>query len=413
VKPLDPAALRPDFPILSRTVHGKRLVYLDNAATTQKPASVISAHSRFYETINANIHRGVHTLAGEATEAYESTRIKVAKFLGMPDERGVVFVRNATEAINLVAYSWALPNLKPGDEILATEMEHHSNLVPWIRTAEKTGASLKHVKVTADGRLDMGHFRSLLSSRTKLVAVTQVSNVLGTINPVAEIAAAAHAAGARVLVDGAQSVPHMPVGFAGLGCDWLAFSAHKMLGPTGVGVLAARPETLEAMEPFQYGGSMIREVGLNHATWNDVPWKFEAGTPNIAGVAAFGAALDYLTGLGLDAVRAHEEALTGYALERLRTIPGLKVFGPPEPAGRGGVISFSLDGIHPHDIATVLDDAGVAIRAGHHCAQPLMQVLGVVATARASFYVYNGVEDVDALIESIKGAIRYFGPGNA
>jgi cysteine desulfurase/selenocysteine lyase len=413
VTPLDPSVLKRDFPILGRKIKGAKLVYLDNAATTQKPTSVINALSHYYENTNANIHRGVHTLAGEATEAYESVRGRVARFIGLADERGIVFTRNATESINLVAQSWARPNLRAGDEILLTEMEHHSNLVPWIRVAGQTGAALRHVRVLDDGTLDMGHFRSHLSPRTRLVAVTHVSNVLGTINPVREMAAAARAAGARVLVDGAQSVPHLPVDFASLGCDFLAFSAHKMLGPTGVGVLASTPEMLESMEPYNTGGSMIREVKLDRATWNEVPWKFEAGTPAIAGVAAFAAALDYLERVGMEAVREHEISLARHALERLRRLPGMTVYGPADPAGRGGVISFNDPHIHPHDMATVLDQRGIAIRAGHHCAQPLMRSLNTVATARASFYLYNDFSDVDALVEGILAARDYFGFKNA
>jgi len=407
---LDAAAIRRDFPILSRTIHGRRLVYLDNAATTQKPRAVIDALVEFYERHNANIHRGIHTLAEEATELYEGVRERTAAFAGVPADAAVVFTRNATEAINLVRYAWARTALHAGDEIVLTVMEHHSNFVPWIHLAGETGVVLKHVRLNYDGTLDLDHYRSLLSPRTKLVTVAQVSNVLGTINPVREIAHEAHQVGSCVLVDAAQSVPHMPVSFADLGCDFLAFSAHKMLGPTGVGVLAARKDLLERMEPFNAGGSMIREVGLQKATWAEVPWKFEGGTPNIAGVVAFGAALDYLGRLGMAEVRAHEAALTAYALDRLKEVPGLTIYGPPDAAGRGGVISFTMGTVHPHDLAQVLDREGIAIRAGHHCAQPLMRALGTSSTARASFYVYNDRDDVDVLIEGLRKAREFFGP---
>lgn len=413
VRVLDVQAIRLDFPILARPIHGKRLVYLDSAATTQKPRAVIAALSHFYEYSNANIHRGVHTLAEEATTAFEGVREKVAAFVGAPEARGVVFTRNTTEAINLVRYAWARTNLKPGHEIVITEMEHHANFVPWIEAARDTGATLRHARINDDGTLDMEHLKSLIGRNTRLVAVAHVSNVLGTINPVREIASLAHAAGAKVLVDGAQSVPHMPVSFAELGCDFLAFSAHKMLGPTGVGVLVASPEILAAMPPFNTGGSMIREVKPDRATWNDLPWKFEAGTPDIGGVIAFGAALDYLTGLGMVAVRAHELALTRLMLERLAAIPSLTVYGPPRAEDRGGVVAFTDADIHPHDLAQVLDQHGVAIRAGHHCAQPLHTRLGVVATARASVCVHNDRDDLDALSEAIRAARSYFGFTNA
>ncbi len=374
-KGLDVEALRRDFPILSRKVHGRRLVYLDNAATTQKPEEVIGALSDFYRTSNANIHRGIHTLAQEATEAYEGTRKRVAKFLGGVDQHGVVFTRNATEAINLVAHAWARQNLRPGDEVLLTEMEHHSNQVPWIILAREKGIVLKHLPLLADGTLDLGALSSLITPRTRLVSVMWVSNALGTINPVEEIGAAARKVGARFLVDGAQAVPHLPVNLQSLDCDFLVFSAHKMLGPTGVGVLYARPELLAEMNPFLGGGEMIREVQLQSATWNDIPWKFEAGTPNIADVAAFTASLDYLERVGMEAVRAHELELTSYALDRLSGLPFLTLYGPRDPAARGGVVSFTDADLHPHDLSTVLDQCGVAIRAGHHCAQPLIRRL--------------------------------------
>ncbi len=404
----DPRALRARFPILARTINGHRLVYLDNAATTQKPEAVLSALRRYYVTSNANVHRGVHTLAEEATAAYEACRTRVARFINAPEERGVVIVRNATEAINLVALSWG-STLTKGDEVLLSEMEHHSNLVPWIMLARERGVVLRHIPITDDGELDMAALPSLLSRRTRIVALTAMSNVLGTINPVAEIAVAAHRVGAIMVVDGAQSVPHLPVDFQALDIDFLAFSAHKAYGPTGVGFLVAKPELLERMEPVFGGGEMIREVRLDSATWNDIPHKFEAGTPNIADAAAFPAALDLLEELGMESVREHERELAGYALERLRSLGWLQLHGPLDPDRRGALVSFVDPEIHPHDLAQVLDTRGIAIRAGHHCAQPLMRRLGVVATARASFSIYNDRDDVDALVEALAEARRYFG----
>jgi cysteine desulfurase / selenocysteine lyase len=404
----DPRALRARFPILARTINGHRLVYLDNAATTQKPEAVLSALRRYYVTSNANVHRGVHTLAEEATAAYEACRTRVARFVNAPEERGVVIVRNATEAINLVALSWG-STLTKGDEVLLSEMEHHSNLVPWIMLARERGVVLRHIPITDDGKLDMAALPSLLSRRTRIVALTAMSNVLGTINPVAEIAVAAHRVGAIMVVDGAQSVPHLPVDFQALDIDFLAFSAHKAYGPTGVGFLVAKPELLERMEPVFGGGEMIREVRLDSATWNDIPHKFEAGTPNIADAAAFPAALDLLEELGMESVREHERELAGYALERLRSLGWLQLHGPLDPDRRGALVSFVDPEIHPHDLAQVLDTRGIAIRAGHHCAQPLMRRLGVVATARASFSIYNDRDDVDALVEVLAEARRYFG----
>ncbi len=406
--PFDPHRVAAGFPILDREIHGHRLVYLDNAATTQKPAAVLAALERYYTHSNANVHRGVHTLAEEATSLYEACRERVARFVNAPDPRGVVIQRGTTEAINLFARSWSA-RLGPGDEVLLTEMEHHSNLVPWIMLAREHGFSLRHVPVTDSGELDMAAFGRLLSPRTRVVAVTHMSNVLGTINPVAEIADAAHAVGAVVLVDGAQSVPHLPVDFAALGADVLAFSGHKAYGPTGVGFLVGRMEILDEMEPVQGGGEMIREVHLDHATWNDVPHRFEAGTPHIAGAAAFPAALDLLETLGMDAVRAHEEELTGYALDRLASLGWLELHGPLDPSRRGGLVSFVDPMIHPHDLSTILDTRAVAIRAGHHCCQPLMRRLRTVATSRASFGIYNGSDDVDALVEGLHEARRYFG----
>lgn len=407
--PINPARIKGDFPILAGKVHGKPLVYLDNAATTQKPSEVIAAGADFYSSSNANIHRGIHALSEKATAIYEGTRKQTAEFLDAPDPRAVIFTRNATESLNLVARSWARQHLKSGDEILLTMMEHHSNEVPWFMVAKETGARVAFAGILPDGTLDLADFMAKLTPRTRLVSFAHVSNVLGTINPVKELASAAHKAGAVVVVDGAQSIPHMPVDFRDIGADFLAFSAHKMLGPTGVGVLCANPDILSKMEPFLGGGDMIREVTCEGATWADIPNRFEAGTPNIAGVAAFSSALTYLSRLGMDRVRAHELSLTAYALERLNSIGGLTIYGPADPAKRGGVIAFNDGTLHPHDLAQFLDGNGVAIRAGHHCAQPLHRFLGIPASARASFYVYNGREDVDILAESIAGARRYFG----
>jgi cysteine desulfurase/selenocysteine lyase len=405
----DVEAVRGDFPILQRTVHGRPLVYLDNAATTQKPVAVIDALVEYYEHYNANIHRGLHTLAEEATARYEETRAKVAGFINAPATEEIIFTRNATESINLVAHAWGRKYLRRGDEIVLTVMEHHSNLIPWQLLAGEVGAVLRFVDIDEEGRLLRDDWERLIGAKTKLVAVTQMSNVLGTINPVKEIAALAHQRGALVLVDGAQSVPHLPVDVQDLDCDFLVFSGHKMLGPTGVGVLYARRDVLEGMDPFLGGGEMISKVTLEGSTWNELPWKYEAGTPNIADVVAFGAAIDYLLGLGMESVRAHEVDLAGYALDVLGRIPELVVYGPRDATGRGGVIAFNLGDLHPHDVGTVLDSFGIAIRAGHHCAQPLMRRLGVVATGRASLYVYNRRQEIDALAEGIREVGRFFG----
>ena len=405
---IDTQRVRADFPILSREVHGRPLVYFDNASTTQKPRAVIDALTYYYEHYNANIHRGIHTLAEEATARYEETRQKVADFIGAPRPECIVFTRNTTESINLVAHAWGRKNLQPGDEIVLSVMEHHSNLVPWQLLAQATGAQLRHIDIDDEGRLVWEDVERLIGEKTKLVAVTQMSNVMGTINPVRQIADLAHRQGALMLVDAAQSVPHMPVDVQELDCDFLAFSAHKMLGPTGVGVLYARHELLEAMDPFLGGGEMIKRVRLDESTWNDVPWKFEAGTPNIGDVCAFGAAIDYLQGLGMEQVRAHEVALAREALRRLSQLPGVTIYGPESADERGGVVAFNLEEVHPHDLGTVLDQHGVAIRAGHHCAQPLMARLDCVATARASFYLYNTVDELDALVEGIQAAARLF-----
>lgn len=405
---LDVARVREDFPILSRRVYGKPLVYLDNAATSQKPRSVIDALVQYYEGYNANIHRAVHCLGEEATEAYEQARAKVAAFINAPSPDCIIFTRNTTEAINLVAYTWGRANVREGDEILLTQMEHHSNLIPWQRLAAEKGADVRYIGLTGHQTLALDGMEGLLAARTRLVAMTHVSNSLGTINPVEKIAAAARRNGSLFLVDGAQSAPHLKVDVQAIGCDFYAFSSHKMLGPTGVGVLYGRKDVLEAMEPFLSGGEMIRRVTFEGATWNDLPWKFEAGTPNIADVIAFGAAIDYLEGVGMDAVRAHEIELTGYALEQLGKLDDITIYGPPDARDRGGVVSFNFGELHPHDVGTVLDRHGVAIRAGHHCTQPLMRQLGIAGTARASFYLYNTPEEVDVLVEALHSARTYF-----
>ncbi|SVA65553.1 uncharacterized protein METZ01_LOCUS118407 [marine metagenome] len=406
---LNPEEIRKDFPILNVNVHGKRLVYLDNAATSQKPNQVIDTLTAYYRNYNSNVHRGVHTLSIKATEQYESAREKIAKFINAPSD-SLIYTKGTTDGINLVAHSWGLENIESGDEILLTEMEHHSNLVPWQILAEKNGATLKFIPVTESGALDLSQLNILLTSKTKLVAITQMSNVLGTINPVKEICRQAHALGAYMLIDAAQSVPHMPVDVEDIGCDFLAFSSHKMLGPTGIGCLYVRKAILETMNPVNHGGDMVKEVTLNRATWNDLPIRFEAGTPNIADAIALGTAIDYLTELGMDQVQAYEEHLTTYALDVLKGLSEDFIFyGIPDPTKRGAIISFYSPEIHPHDIGTVLDRQGIAIRAGHHCAMPLVNGrLGLPATARASFYIYNTEEEVDMLVESLKKTLQYF-----
>ncbi|MGQ9463622.1 MAG: cysteine desulfurase [Candidatus Fervidibacter sp.] len=407
-KVLDVKTVRKDFPTLQRNVRDKPLVYLDSAATSQKPQCVIDAEREFYERYNANVHRGAYLIAEEATAAYEGAREKVAQFINAPSKECIVFTRGTTEAINLVAYSWGWTNLREGDEILLTEMEHHSNIVPWQLIAERTGARIKVVPITDDGLLDTYAFEGSLTERVKLVAVTHVSNVLGTINPVQEICRKAKEAGAVVLVDGAQAAPHMPVDVQTIGCDFYAFSGHKMCGPTGIGALYGRIELLEAMPPFLSGGEMIRTVTFERTTFNDVPYKFEAGTPPIAQAIALGTAIDYLTSIGMEQIRAHEVTLTRYALERLKEVSKITIYGNAPLEHRGGVIAFNIGDIHPHDLATFLDAHGICIRAGHHCAQPLMRRLGVVATARASLYFYNLPDEIDALVRSIREAVRFF-----
>jgi cysteine desulfurase / selenocysteine lyase len=405
----DIEAVRKDFPILNRKVHGDvPLVYLDNAATTQKPRRVIDALVDYYENHNANIHRSLHTLASEAEEAYEGARVKVAEFIKSPYGRqSIVFTRNTTESINLVANAWGRRFLEQGDEIVLTIAEHHSNLVPWQLIAHEKGARLRFVDIDDEGRLRREQFAEVIGAKTKMVALAHASNVLG-IHPVREVAALAHEHGALMLVDAAQSVPHMPVDVGDLDCDFLAFSGHKMCGPTGVGVLYARPELLEAMDPFLGGGSMISRVLPEESTWAEAPHKFEAGTPNVADVVGLAAAIDYLEALGMDNVRAHEQEITGYAMEKLGAVPGLTIYGPRNVEDRIGIVSFNYADIHPHDLSQVVDRYGVAIRGAHHCAQPLMRRLDCIATARASFYVYNTPEEVDVLVHAVQEAGKYF-----
>ncbi|HUQ62160.1 MAG TPA: SufS family cysteine desulfurase [Acidimicrobiales bacterium] len=406
--PIDGATVKKDFPIFRRDTP---LVYLDSAATSQKPQAMLDAMERYYESTNANVHRGVYAIAEEATAEYEGVRRKVARFIGAPSERSVVFTKNTTEAVNLVAHSWARTHLRAGDAVLLTEMEHHANIVPWLMLREERGIELRYVPIGDDGKLILDDLDELLDG-VSLFGFTAMSNVLGTLNPVRHLCDAAHAAGAVVLVDGAQYVPHLTTDVSELGCDFLAFSGHKMCGPTGIGVLWAREELLDAMPAFLGGGEMIRDVRLDGWLPNDIPWKFEAGTPPIAEAVGLGAAIDYLKGLGMPAVREHEMALTEYALRSLQERHGddIRIFGPPVASDRGGVISFDYKGIHPHDVSQVLDQAGICVRAGHHCAKPLMRRLGVGATARASFYVYNDPSDVDALSESLGAASDLFLP---
>jgi cysteine desulfurase/selenocysteine lyase len=406
-----PDRVRPDFPILTRTVEGHRLVYLDSAATAQKPRQVLDAVRAFYERSNANVHRSIHTLGEEATELYEGARDRVRAFLGARHREEIVFTKGTTEAINLVVHTWARRALVEGDEILLSEMEHHSNLVPWILLARERKLRLRHVPVTDEGTLDLAAFDRLLTRRTRLVALAHVSNVLGTINPAAELVERAQAAGARVLLDGAQAAPHLPVDVAALGVDFYAFSGHKLGAPTGIGALYGRREVLEPLEPFFGGSEIIREVWLDRATWNDLPWRFEPGTPPIAGAVGLGAAVDYVEGLGREAVRRHDAALVAEALARLGEIEDLEVYGPRDAEIRAGVIAFNFPGVHPHDLAAALDTEGVAVRAGHHCAQPLMRRLGVVGTARASFFVHTGSDDVAALAAALRRARELLGAG--
>lgn len=405
---MDMKAVRSLFPILDQEVNGHRLVYLDSAATSQKPQPVIDAITHYYKTYNSNVHRGVHTLGTKATEAYEAAREKVRKFINAESVEEIIFTRGTTTAINTVASSYGRAFLKPEDEIVLTCMEHHSNLIPWQQAAKFTGARLKYIPLQADGTIDLEDVKATITERTKIVAITHVSNVLGTVNPIKEIAAIAHRHGAVVVVDGAQSTPHKKVDVRDLDCDFYAFSGHKMCGPTGIGVLYGKRRWLEQMEPVEFGGEMIDTVGLYESTWKELPWKFEGGTPIIADAIGLGAAIDFLEEVGLEEIERHERALIRYTMEQLETIEGLEWYGPKDPDRRGGVIAFNLSGVHAHDVATVLDAYGIAIRAGHHCAQPLMKWLGVTATGRASFYLYNTFEDVDRFIEGLRKAKEFF-----
>jgi len=406
---LDARALRADFPILAQELNGKPLAYLDSAVTAQKPRQMLEAMTQFYETSYANVHRGVYALAERATEAFEGAREKVARLVNAPSSRELIFTRNATESLNLVAYAWGLTNLGPGDGVVVTELEHHSNFVPWQYIARRTGAEFRMIPLTENGELDLDALDTIAAEgEVKVVAANLVSNALGTVNPIERLAAWAHDHGAIVVVDAAQAAPHRAIDVQALGCDFLAFSAHKLCGPSGVGALWGRRELLEAMEPFNLGGHMIKKVQFEETTWGDLPHKFEAGTSPIAEAVGFGAAVDYITGVGLEAIEQHEHELVAYALERLGEVPGVVLYGP-SPERRAGIVSFNMEGVHPHDVAQVLDWEGVAIRAGHHCCQPLMQRLGVAATNRASFYLYTLPEEIDRLAEGLLRVRKVFG----
>ncbi|MEI2423785.1 cysteine desulfurase [Priestia megaterium] len=400
--------IRKQFPILDQVVNGSPLVYLDSAATSQKPLAVIEAIEKYYKEYNSNVHRGVHTLGTRATDGYEGAREKVRKFINAKSTEEIIFTRGTTTALNTVAASYGRANLKPGDEIVITYMEHHSNIIPWQQVAKETGATLKYISLTEDHALSLEEVKSTITSNTKIVSIMQVSNVLGTINPVKEIAEIAHANGAVMVVDGAQSTPHMKVDVQDLDCDFFAFSGHKMGGPTGIGALYGKKELLEKMEPIEFGGEMIDFVNLYESTWKELPWKFEGGTPIIAGAIGLGAAIDFLEEVGLDNIQAHEHKLAQYALDRLSQVDGITIYGPKE---RAGVVTFNIEDVHPHDVATVVDADGIAIRAGHHCAQPLMKYLNVSSTARASFYLYNTEEEVDKLVSSLIKTKEYFTNG--
>ncbi|MCM3195942.1 cysteine desulfurase [Priestia megaterium] len=400
--------IRKQFPILDQEVNGSPLVYLDSAATSQKPLAVIEAIEKYYKEYNSNVHRGVHTLGTRATDGYEGAREKVRKFINAKSTEEIIFTRGTTTALNTVAASYGRANLKPGDEIVITYMEHHSNIIPWQQVAKETGATLKYISLTEDHALSLEEVKSTITSNTKIVSIMQVSNVLGTINPVKEIAEIAHANGAVMVVDGAQSTPHMKVDVQDLDCDFFAFSGHKMGGPTGIGALYGKKELLEKMEPIEFGGEMIDFVNLYESTWKELPWKFEGGTPIIAGAIGLGAAIDFLEEVGLDNIQAHEHKLAQYALDRLSQVDGITIYGPKE---RAGVVTFNIEDVHPHDVATVVDADGIAIRAGHHCAQPLMKYLNVSSTARASFYLYNTEEEVDQLVSSLIKTKEYFTNG--
>ena len=404
--------VRQDFPILSRVVYGKPLIYLDNASTSQKPNSMTQALMEYYQGYNSNVHRGVHALSMEATEKFEEARQKVSSFINAESYESIIWTRSTTESINLVANTWGQDQIQSGDEIVLSQMEHHSNLLPWQKVADEKNASLKFIPIGDDGSLDLSDIDSIITHKTKLLAIVHCSNSIGTINPVKQLTAKARAVGASVLVDGAQSVPHMPVDVADLDCDFLAFSGHKMLGPTGIGVLYVKRDVLETMEPFLRGGEMVLEVWFDRATWNDLPMRFEAGTPNIADAIGLGAAIDYLTNLGMEGVRSHEMELTEYALNSFKELEELNVYGTKDISQRGGIVSFQSPEVHAHDLGTFLDREGIAIRTGHHCTMPLMRLLNVPATARASFYIYNTEEEIDTLVDALKRCLRYFSHGS-
>ncbi|MEK5375885.1 cysteine desulfurase [Paenibacillus peoriae] len=404
---MNTALIREQFPILHQEINGHPLVYLDNAATSQKPLAVIEAIKHYYEYDNSNVHRGVHTLGSRATDAYEGAREKVARFLNAKRSQEIIFTRGTTTALNLVASSYGRANCQAGDEIVITQMEHHSNLIPWQQVAKATGATLKYIPLQEDGSVDLADVENTVTENTKIVAIAHVSNVLGVVNPVKEIAAIAHRKGAVIVIDGAQSTPHMKVDVQDIDADFYAFSGHKMCAPTGIGALYGKKALLENMEPIEFGGEMIDDVGLYESTWKELPWKFEGGTPIIAGAVGLGAAIDFLESIGLDAIAQHESRLVDYALKRLREVEGLTIYGPAER--HVGLVTFNLDDVHPHDVATVLDSKGVAVRAGHHCCQPLMRWLKASATARASFYLYNTEEEVDALVSALIQTKEYFG----
>ncbi|GKV66640.1 MULTISPECIES: cysteine desulfurase [Sporosarcina] len=400
--------IRNHFPILDQEINGHPLVYLDSAATSQKPVQVIEALDNYYRWNNSNVHRGVHTLGNKATDGYEGAREKVRKFINAKSTEEIIFMRGTTTALNTVAESYGHANVSEGDEIVITHMEHHSNIIPWQQLAKETGAVLKYIDLEEDGTLSLDKVRETITDRTKIVSIMYVSNVLGTMNPIEEITEIAHQHGAIMCVDAAQAAPHMRIDVQKLNCDFLAFSGHKMCGPTGIGVLYGKKELLNNMEPIEFGGEMIDFVGLYESTWKELPWKFEGGTPIIAGAIGLGAAIDYLEEIGLDAIERHEHDLAGYAMDKMSEINGLTIYGPRDPEKRAGLVTFNLDDVHPHDVATVLDMNGIAVRAGHHCAQPLMKWLACSATARASFYLYNTTEDVDRLVEGLRSAKEYF-----
>ncbi len=405
---MNPLEVRKDFPVLDQMINGHQLVYLDNAATSQKPRQVLEVLKKYYELDNSNVHRGVHTLGTRATEAYELAREKVAKFINAKNAEQIVFTRGTTESLNMIAYGYARLKLKPGDEIVISPSEHHSNLVPWQQVSRYTGAVLKYLPLQEDGSILLSDVRETITNNTKIVSLAQVSNVLGTIVPVKEIANIAHENGAIMVVDGAQSVPHMPVDVQDLDCDFLAFSGHKMCGPTGVGVLYGKRRMLDEMEPTYFGGEMIDLVELQESTWKETPWKFEGGTPIIAGAIGLGAAVDYLSSVGMEQIHAHDQKLAEYAMERISMEEDIEIYGPRLGDVRAGLVTFNLKGVHPHDVSTVLDAEGVAVRAGHHCAQPLMRLLHVAATARASFYLYNTEREIDALVNALQSTKEFF-----